>query len=151
MGGAWLAFQESIPKQNGDNAALDIMFNDQFYMMQSQQDLFAQRKLGLWKNAGSTGAQIDFGSQKGVQATHGDLRFAATWHYHLQESMRPFHYRELDGSKTTASTQTNWVTWSQVTHFHPSVSQTNWANLLGLRDLHTVGQEKMISIRARMR
>merc|ERR1711862_129192 len=66
--GAWLAFQESISKQNGDNAALDIMFNDQFYMMQSQQDLFAQRKLGLWKNAGSTGAQIDFGSQKGVQA-----------------------------------------------------------------------------------
>jgi hypothetical protein len=36
--------------------------------------------------------------------------------------MRPIHYREQDGSKTTGESQSDWVTWSQITHYHPSVS-----------------------------
>ena len=163
---SWLAFRAAIPRHlPGDDALLDAVFDDQYGMMTSPQDLFgelsgacrtrlnwsaliascelsqflqphvlylhtlciarthsAQKKLGLFKGAGSTGMQPDFGAQKGTQATHGDLRFVATWHYHLQESLRPFHYREADGSKTTGDAQSDWVTWSQVTHFHPSVS-----------------------------
>lgn len=119
---SWLAFQAAVPRHAGDDSLLDWQFNDQYNMMSSPQDLWEQRKLGLFYNAGSTGMQRDFGSHKGTQATHGDLRFTLTWHYHLQESMRPFHYREADGSKTTGDTQSNWVTWSQITHYHPSVS-----------------------------
>lgn len=130
---SWLAFQAAIPRNPQDDVALDMVFNSQWNMMSSPQDLYAQRKLGLNKGAGSTGYQGDFGSQKGTQSTHGDLRFVSTWHYHLQESLRPIHFREADGSDTvgdgavvagavSSATQPDWVTWSQLTHYHPSQS-----------------------------
>lgn len=127
----WLAFQAAIPKLPQDTAELDSIFNAQYGFMSTPQDLYAKRLLGLNKYAGSTGAQGDFGSQKGSQATHGDIRFSATWHYHLQEPMRPIHFREANGSPTTGAVQDNWVTWSQITHYHPNVSpnqlgKPNW-------------------------
>lgn len=126
--GGWLAFQSTVPANEASDALeLEQIFQSQWAMMQSKQPLFAQRKRGLLKRTGATGAQPDFGIEKGAQLTLGDPRAALTWHYHTQEPLRPMHYRDeagapIDPEAGSGDPSTRWVTWSQQTHYHCGVS-----------------------------
>lgn len=121
--GRWLAFQATVPAHAQDRRTLDATYGRQHRMLCEPQQLFAQRMRGLLKDAGSPGVQQDFGASKGAELTLGDLRFGRTWHYHTQEPMRPFHYRELLGDLVRGGAHADWVTWSQVTHWHCQVSR----------------------------
>lgn len=121
--GRWLAFQATIPRGTADDAEIAGRLENQQAFMRQPQDLYAPRLLGLNPSAGSTGAQEDFGASRGAELyLGGELLFGTTWGYHQQASMRPMHYRELDGSSVVQANHPNWWTWSQLTHWHCSVS-----------------------------
>jgi hypothetical protein len=121
--GRWLAFQSALSVEAGDAAELASRLQAQQDFMSSPRDLFAPRLLGLNPNAGSTGAQEDFGSSRGAELYLGEPLFGRTWGYHQQAALRPMHYRELDGSQVRQQPDhPQWWTWSQLTHWNGGVS-----------------------------
>jgi hypothetical protein len=121
--GRWLAFQSTIGSQPADGADIAGRLQRQSDFMAQTQNLYAPRLLGLNPNAGSTGAQEDFGVSRGAELYLGEPRFARTWGYHQQAALRPMHYRELDGSQVTQQPDhPQWWTWSQLTHWNGGVS-----------------------------
>ncbi len=80
--------------------------------------------LGLTKTPGQTGDQSDFGMvEVGAVAYMGAAElldmvfFMAT-----EETKRPGHYHEMDGSDVRSVNHPNWIVWNQVTHWHTGVS-----------------------------
>lgn len=81
-------------------------------------------RLGLTKFPGATGDQDDFGYLRFTDVLTFPLpsmleryRFACQ-----EESHRPHHYKEMDGSPVTHANHPRWVAWAGQTHFHGSVS-----------------------------
>ncbi|HLQ36177.1 MAG TPA: hypothetical protein VK348_00145, partial [Planctomycetota bacterium] len=85
-------------------------------LLQQPGDLYSQRPRGLNRHAANTGAQEDFGASKGSFAvTVGDPRFLHELGYSAAEYfLRPFHYREADGSRLLAVNHPGYQTWSQL-------------------------------------
>jgi len=122
--GRWLAFQATVPERPSDAGEIAARLDAQRAPMLSTQDLFLPRAIGLRPNAGSTGDQEDFGASKGSGYLLGEIWFAETLPYQVGgKAVRPFHYRELDGTPVTqAGGHPDWWTWSQQTHWHCDVS-----------------------------
>ncbi len=82
--------------------------------------------MGLLPNAGSTGAQDDFPQGPAPEvlspATVAPYNLAELEAAGYGEFRRPIHYRNLDGSRLVPKEHPNWRSWSQQTHFHPTVS-----------------------------
>lgn len=80
--------------------------------------------LGVTKSPGQTGGQRDFGCLEGAEVLDASVAelldaylFMAT-----EETKRPGHFHEMDGSPIRSANHPNWVVWSGSTHFHSGVS-----------------------------
>lgn len=118
--GKWLAYglTPEMPTTAGNQGWTESnnSWNGFQSLMQQSADLYTQRPLGLNRHASNTGAQEDFGACKGAYAvTVGDPRFLYQMGYSVQELfLRPFHYRELDGSPLRATSHPGLQTWGQI-------------------------------------
>lgn len=88
-------------------------------------DPFAAGPLGLAKNAGQTGDQLDFGTVKLslVAATGVPSMLYEAEASVLQEACRPVHFFEADASPVDPAAHPDWVVWSGRTHWHGGVSR----------------------------
>lgn len=85
---------------------------------------FAAPPLGMAAQAGQTGDQNDFGTVKlscvawsGIPSYLFEVEASV-----LQESLRPVHCFEADGSPVLSKNHPQWVVWAGRTHWHPDVS-----------------------------
>ena len=88
-------------------------------------DPFAAGPWGLAKQAGQTGDQFDFGVVKLPSVAvsgHPTFLHEVEWSV-LQESLRPVHFHEADGTPVRAADHPEWIVWSGRTHWHGGVSR----------------------------
>ncbi len=118
--GKWLGFGILPELPHGTTAggwnAANQSANAFRAMLQYPGDMYVQRPRGLNRNAATTGAQEDFGAAKGsLAAKVGDPRFIDEMAYsvHGELFLRPFHYREIDGSPFKQANHPSYQTWSQ--------------------------------------
>ncbi|MGE3173922.1 MAG: hypothetical protein AB7O97_14955 [Planctomycetota bacterium] len=118
--GKWLGFGlvPEIPagQANGGWAAANASAAGFRNLLNTVNDVYSQRPRGLSRQAGSTGAQEDFGACKAALAVAvGDPRYLYEAGYSMFEMFgRPFHYREADGSPLRAANHPGLRTWSQI-------------------------------------
>lgn len=81
-------------------------------------NLFSQRYEGVSRFPGQSGAQADFGSDKGFEATlFGTPMWILYYQGALVDRFRTYNIHEQDGSKVTKENHPNRITWGQIT-FH---------------------------------
>jgi hypothetical protein len=92
--------------------------------MQGSGNAWDDYMMGVTKTPGQTGAQEDFGCLEagailymGAAELLDPIYFMAT-----EETKRPGHYYEADGSEVKAANHPNWIVWDGVTHWHAGVS-----------------------------
>ncbi|GAB4136350.1 MAG: hypothetical protein Fur0037_00780 [Planctomycetota bacterium] len=118
--GKWLAFGFTPELPAGATAYgwddANASWSSFLGLLSQAGDLYDQRPRGLNRHAANTGAQEDFGACKGAFAvTVGDPRFLFELGYSVHEPfLRPFHYREHDGSPLRAANHPGLQTWSQI-------------------------------------
>lgn len=80
--------------------------------------------LGVTKTPGQTGGQRDFGCIEGGEVLDvGAAELLDAYLFMaLEETKRPGHFHEVDGSPVRSIMHPNWVVWSGQTHFNSSVS-----------------------------
>lgn len=117
--GKWLAYglTPEVPVGVANNGWTDAGASWSGFtgLLQQPADLYVQRPRGLNRRAGTTGAQEDFGATKGSFAvTVGDPRLLHQLGYSVHELfLRPFHYREADGSPLLAANHPGLQTFGQ--------------------------------------
>lgn len=88
-------------------------------------DPFAVGPWGLAKGAGQTGDQFDFGLVKlptVAVSGHPTFLHEVEWSV-LQDSLRPVHFHEADGTPVRAEDHPDWNVWSGRTHWHGGMSK----------------------------
>lgn len=92
-------------------------------MLDIRRGWHASRPLGCTSTPGQTGSQEDFGATKGTLAVVGSSpRHIYRMRYSVQADLfRGCHHYEY-GVPLNLANHPNWVTWSQITHYHTGVS-----------------------------
>ena len=119
-----VAQQPDIPNVQSYWTQLIAQFGQYHDFMHSNGDAWDDYLMGQTKTPGQTGAQEDFGCLDagatlfmGAAELLDPIYFMAT-----EETKRPGHYYEADGSEVKSANHPNWIVWDGVTHWHPNVS-----------------------------
>lgn len=116
--------QPDSPDVNSYWAQLISQFQQFYGFVNSQGGPWDDYLLGLTKTPGQTGDQTDFGCLEagaviymGAAELLDMIYFMAT-----EETKRPGHYYEADGSEVRSANHPDWTVWDGRTHWHPVVS-----------------------------